>query len=824
MPPKKRTKAKQQQYDKTLGHLTATNKEFEQKAAELKMKLDELDLKKKAVIDTNAELSKLNQILIVKRYELSHVKTCIDDKNTELQNSSTVLKRKRSQLENTNSSNNEMDESVSKAVGSLAFTFSKRKSTNRRKKPTVIELSKDVRQRRITEFRKAGKHIHGATKNNLKPLLVGVTDILSSTFKMSSVSEQLLKNNKIKSHMTKALIPVWVKEYEQSSENEHRSLNVYYSHNVMGKAKYRSLCTANRNTSFNKYKAPNYLPYAKLATLINNIEIGELHDISPSLTYNLDDDEIKDGCYRNIAEYAIRFATFYLNANERRVDKLKCFDSIQKKKNDSFIFAMAFGGDGAPGSGLSFLLSFLNVGKRIMSSAENYLVFGANVDECSVVARRFVAMAIKDISYLESQVFEIDLGKERILVEFFLGELPNDMKMVAMLGGELPNSAHYFLSFADVNKDNASQINRTFGSTENNDWKPWDYSKRVSDAIKVADEKARIAKDNGSIQSQRTRILKYLKEKLKSRQEFHPLVGGYIDRAKSEPLDLKNNCTKEMFYKLFKMAYSQSQLGNIKSFQQIPTNSLFYHFLDFVRVSMDSKMMYNKAKKWFNEIDGKRTEGNFNFRFKGKESKAYLKKFPWLVALLLNHLKSDAERRKIIEVHDQSILLRKMLSFAVRLDNFNLDVHEEMKTVGRELFATCALVDASITPSMWALSMCSPVHAGNTYTNYGLGLGCNSMEGREQKHQRIAKYSENTVFHSRWRQIFRHEYIHLIYLRENGFDQQNYIRKREKYIPDEKLYSCKKCGYTLNGSKCDLCDSNLMLAFLQQKQRVLQKY
>ena len=138
--------------------------------------------------------------------------------------------------------------------------------------------------------------------------------------------------------MTKALIPVWGKEYEQSSESEHRSLNVYYSHNVMGKAKCRSLRKSDRNTSFNKYKAPNYLPYA---TLINNIEIGELHDISPSLTYNLDDDEIKDGCYRNIAEYAIRLATFYLNANERRVDKLKCFDSIQKKKNDSFIFAMA---------------------------------------------------------------------------------------------------------------------------------------------------------------------------------------------------------------------------------------------------------------------------------------------------------------------------------------------------------------------------------------------------------------------------------------------------------------------------------------------------
>ena len=122
----------------------------------------------------------------------------------------------------------------------------------------------------------------------------------------------------------------------------------------------------------------------------------------------------------------------------RRVDKLKCFDSfIQKKKNDSFVFAMAFTGDGAPEIRLSFLLSFLNVGKRIMSSTENDLVVGANVDEYSIVARRFVAMTIKDISYLESQVFEIDLGKERTLIEFFLGEIPNDMKMVAMLGGEL---------------------------------------------------------------------------------------------------------------------------------------------------------------------------------------------------------------------------------------------------------------------------------------------------------------------------------------------------------------------------------------------------
>ena len=145
-----------------------------------------------------------------------------------------------------------------------------------------------------------------------------------------------------------------------------------------------------------------------------------------------------------------------------------------------------------------------------------------------------------------------------------------------------------------------------------------------------------------------------------------------------------------------------------------------------------------------------------------------------------------------------------------------------MESVSKELFQTCALVDPTITPSMWALTMCAPVHAFLTYSTYGLGLGCNSMEGQEQKHQKILKYAEHTVFNSRWQQIFRHEYVHLIYLRENGYDQLKYQSKRENYIPDENLYFCKKCGYNLNSENCDLCDNNIMVTFLQEKELAFQ--
>ena len=45
-----------------------------------------------------------------------------------------------------------------------------------------------------------------------------------------------------------------------------------------------------------------------------------------------------------------------------------------------------------------------------------------------------------------------------------------------------------------------------------------------------------------------------------------------------------------------------------------------------------------------------------------------------------------------------------------------------------------------------------------------MGLGLNSMEGREAKHISIAKYAANTIHACRWEQVFHHEYISLIWL------------------------------------------------------------
>ena len=113
--------------------------------------------------------------------------------------------------------------------------------------------------------------------------------------------------------------------------------------------------------------------------------------------------------------------------------------------------------------------------------------------------------------------------------------------MAACLAGELPNSAHYFSTFANVNADDANDITKTFGLKGSGaDWQPFEYSKRVQDAKDVAKEAKTIKKGNQSDQRKRNLLTAYIRS-LGSRQEFEPLVQEYVDLMKCEPLHLKNN-------------------------------------------------------------------------------------------------------------------------------------------------------------------------------------------------------------------------------------------------------------------------------------------
>ena len=114
---------------------------------------------------------------------------------------------------------------------------------------------------------------------------------------------------------------------------------------------------------------------------------------------------------------------------------------------------------------------------------------------------------------------------------------------------------------------------------------------------------------------------------------------------------------------------------------------------------------------------------------------------------------------------------------------------------GKKLFKTCCRSGTSVSPSLWVLCNIAPHHAKEAFLLYGLGLGINSMEAREQKHQKIKKYAENTTFQNKWPMIFRHEFLQEIFLRERGFDDLRYAKRQNKYMPDIQEDSCVTCGF-----------------------------
>ena len=126
------------------------------------------------------------------------------------------------------------------------------------------------------------------------------------------------------------------------------------------------------------------------------------------------------------------------------------FPQLPKRNVEAFTFDIAFGGDGAPGAGLTFLLSFINVGRRVVSSSDNFLIFGGDYkNEESNFVRRFIVKFIHDMKWLEGQTFMVWDGLENRKGEFHLRELPNDMKYLCFLAGKYCILALLFLICMD---------------------------------------------------------------------------------------------------------------------------------------------------------------------------------------------------------------------------------------------------------------------------------------------------------------------------------------------------------------------------------------
>ena len=169
-------------------------------------------------------------------------------------------------------------------------------------------------------------------------------------------------------------------------------------------------------------------------------------------------------------------------------------------------------------------------------------------------------------------------------------------------------------------------------------WKPFLYSKRVSDGNKVTKKKQELQSSKVSHATKRQKITSFISKTLKSRQEEIPLVKHFIDNAKCEPLHLKNNVCKELFVKLWKVLYACTLFDKCKSYKDIPANNIFRKFVSFLQKDMKLNVLAKKMISWFNETN-RGIDKDFQFRFRGQESGALLKFFPALILHILPSVK-----------------------------------------------------------------------------------------------------------------------------------------------------------------------------------------
>ena len=339
------------------------------------------------------------------------------------------------------------------------FSITREIMVNRQAAPTGTPgYGSSTGRKRRQETMQAACALHGGSNSNTTPATIGMVETMETRSKEEDIVKAVRKTAKL--------------------------------NGVMGRAKYRSVykATSYRNVSKRKRAvrmkvancpSPRLVPFHRLMLYIKSIEIRKLYDVREMLCDGLEECEKVNGCYRELEELILKLTEFYLNSDEYNI---VTFDEPNK-------FHIALGGDGAPfgkdDTACSWLVSCLNVGQHVLSRNENFLLFGASCSENSLPVKCIITKVMTDVHHVENKSYSVLCKGQTAVVKFVIGELPNDMKMLPFLAGELTNSATFFSTFADVSKDNIVNCKGTFGPLPSNTWKPWLYTKRVRDAKAV---------------------------------------------------------------------------------------------------------------------------------------------------------------------------------------------------------------------------------------------------------------------------------------------------------------------------------------------------
>ena len=428
-----------------------------------------------------------------------------------------------------------------------------------------------------------------------------------------------------------------VQEYEKSEQNQLRSMRVLYEGGMVSKRKYTNIRNSgdvmkqspdqsgkNKKSQFmQSCEIPKILLHKTRMSYIRNIDLGEVLPLE-ILAEKLSTESVP-GVYRPLKPFLLRLADMYLTLHE----KDPC---LQWFNGEEGVLYVAVGADGAPfgkdDTATAYLVSFLNLLQRVQSCNDNHLILGANCEEDHALMKSYTNHLREEMEEVEGKQLTTERGKQ-VVFKFEL--IPSDMKWMSSHSGELNNCATYFSPFANVNQTSKRTIGGTIGGLEAT-WQPWDYKKRLVMAERVVKLKSKLRDPMGK---QRNEVTKFIAQN-KSRQEFVPPLGKYVDLLKAEPLHNTNNAWQSWFLTALAIVMHYTHQNHLKAataVSDLPDSSPLLTFLKCLKDTLKCGRLYKAFLRWFSE---KRKKGiSFSYRFTGLESKYFCWQFATLIQELL---------------------------------------------------------------------------------------------------------------------------------------------------------------------------------------------
>ena len=144
----------------------------------------------------------------------------------------------------------------------------------------------------------------------------------------------------------------------------------------------------------------------------------------------------------------------------------------------------------------------------------------------------------------------------------------------------------------------------------------------------------------------RTKVTSFIGNQ-KSRQEYEPPLGKFVDKAKVEPLHTCNNTWQHLFQELLVIAMKltgQEIIRKADAFEDLPCTC--FKKVSCLEQTVKCARLCKNICKWYNE---KRKKGqDLPYRFTGKESKCFACNFGHVTDTLLQ---VNPDKNTVLKLH-----------------------------------------------------------------------------------------------------------------------------------------------------------------------------